>query len=154
MLSVQMKILLYLFILCLTSIASAQIVDHNTLALWNYESNSAKNYDANLCSGSVKPSEAVYQTIRSIDLSKEIADARYRFTLGKEVYAEILQAELRLKEISEPQKTDSMHSKMCNIRRAFQSRNIVYFVHTDVGAYRDELKNVADLLSAFVTQAQ
>ena len=145
-----MKIPLLLLILSASSLVSAQIVDHKTLALWNYQVNAADNYDAILCSASVKPSQSFYQAIRSVHMSKEITDARYRFTLGKEIYTETSAAELRIKEIVEPKQKGSLYSKLCNIRQAFQSGKTVYFVHTDVGAYRSELQNITQMLSATV----
>lgn len=132
-------------ILMLASIESfGQVVSQDTLTSWGYELNPHKPYMEIFCAGSVASKSGFYQSIRATNTKSD--NPRYRFTLGQEVYDSTSEAELMVDEILQPKHRTSKHSKLCNIRKAFNDGATVYFVHTDVGSFRSETESILEKL--------
>ncbi len=123
------------------------IVDHTYIDSWGYELSSTTKYMSEFCAGSQSPITSEYQSIRSLKKSPELPVAFYRFTIGKEVYGSTTGATRRVAEIRKPENRSSKQSKLCDIRDAVSVGEVIYFVHTDVGIFRKELRNILDKLS-------
>lgn len=132
-------------VLLLTSIKSfAQVVTLDTITAWGYELNPHEPYMENFCAGGIVSKSGAYQSIRTI--KDTTGKPRYRFTLGKEVYQSIENAESMVTEIQNPLRRTSKHSKLCDIRRAFNIGAVVYFVHTDVNYPRQKIESILSKL--------
>lgn len=100
-----------------------------------------KNYKYNnLCRHYEKtsPNKVSYQGIKSIKAVKGTKRTYYRFTLIKEVYYDDISALNSLKKIKNTQ-GNSWYSKSCGIKKGVRIKNTLYFLVTDVGAFRPEL---------------
>lgn len=135
-----MKFLIYIILLLVSIESYSQVVSQNTITSWGYELSSHKPYMVSFCTGSIVSKAGFYQSIRMIKNESEIP--RYRFTLGKEMFSSTSEAELIVDEILRPKHRSSKHSKLCDIRKAFNEGATVYFVHTDVSNFRFEVENI------------
>ncbi|MBU2985210.1 hypothetical protein KO528_07595 [Saccharophagus degradans] len=141
----MIKIILLIF-LFISASASSQVASTQLVGSWGYETAHNTNYLDSYCIGSKEPVDSVYQNIRSKNTSVEIGDAYYRYTLGREVFATDADAERRVMAINNPKNRNSKQSKMCDIRKAFRDGSVVYFIHTDVGAFRSEMHRLNSML--------
>ncbi|BCE02163.1 hypothetical protein TYM08_P2226 [Marinicellulosiphila megalodicopiae] len=131
--------------LIFTSLSYAETLGEIDIDVWGYEDTENKTYRENTCLIGFAPKKQEYRYIKSINNSQEIPDAKYRFTLVKEEYASKDEFNKRLEFIKNPPHSNSLVSKMCNIREAFVEGDVVYFVHTDVGVFTTEMKHIVVL---------
>ncbi len=135
--------------LFLVSIKSfGQVADPDTISIWGYEMNPHEPYMESFCAGSIASKSGTYQSIRT---KKDASDnPRYRFTLGREVYRSVADAELMVKEILQPLRRTSKHSKLCNMRKAFNIAEVVYFVHSDVNYLNKKFESLMGKFQKYV----
>lgn len=131
-----------LILLMLSFEAAGQVIPEDVITSWGYEKNPRDPYMRVFCAGTISPLSSEYQSIRLTREQNDTAEPRFRFTLGKEIYQSKHEAQTVVSEISEPLRRTSKHSKLCDIRKAFNVGSIVYFVHTDVGGFRAEIDKV------------
>lgn len=137
-----MFFLLSLVPLCVHAVTFDEI----EIASWGYKDTKKSPYNKNICQQELTPQQDSYRAIKSIRLSKELPDSYYRFTLVKEEYADKKQAQDRISVVNNPPQSNSLISKSCNIRKGYLLNKTVYFVHTDVGVFRNELEKILDFL--------
>ncbi len=141
------------FLIVLTpNISTASSLSAIDLSAWGYKDNSRQTYHESTCLFAFSPSGIEYRAIKSQTNSKEFGNANYRFTLTKETYPSSGEALKRVKFINQPPPSNSLISKSCNIRQAFSDENIVYFIHTDVGAFTKELNRIFKLYRQTITE--
>ncbi|MBV1909970.1 MAG: hypothetical protein KUG78_11755 [Kangiellaceae bacterium] len=140
-----LTVALLLVILSLTpQIVLGQIVENDTLKSWGYQTNPHSPYLQEFCATSIKANSSHYQSIR---LTKKSVDSpRYRFTLAKEVYQSKEAAESVVKEVKNPMRHSSKYSKMCNMRKAMNIGEVVYFVHSDVNYPEEQFEKMLNKL--------
>lgn len=133
---------LILIMLFSTTTVYGEIVTKETINAWGYKENKRKIFRPQYCDPTVLNQNAEYLGIKSTFDSKELDNVKYRFTLGKETYPSVSDAKLRTSEINSSRSAKVYKSKICEIRRAAQVGYVVYFVHTDVGVFRYELRKI------------
>jgi hypothetical protein len=138
--------------LLLASIKSfGQVADLDTISTWGYEMNPHEPYMESFCTGSIASKSGAYQSIRA---KKDASNnPRYRFTLGREVYHSVADAESMVKEILQPLRRTSKHSKLCNMRKAFNIAEVVYFVHSDVNYPNKKIESIMGKLHDYCSSS-
>jgi hypothetical protein len=139
---------LYFVSLC----ANCGVVPDEVVEEWGYQKNRHSRYLDGYCMSEVRPIKSTYQNIRSLKNSVEMNQAKYRFTLAKEVYSSESEARERENSIRKSVGRNSKQSKMCDLRKVKRVNNVVYFVHSDVGAFDNELQVIFEKLVGYVSK--
>jgi len=141
-----MKYIFLLSTLLFTTVSRAGTLDQINIDVWGYEDSTIQKYSEGVCLIDFHPISTEYRPIKSVKNSRELSDAKYRFTLVEEVYSSKEESKVRLGYIEKPTSSNSLISKSCNLREGFFVGNTVYFVHTDVGVFTREMKAIFALL--------
>jgi len=141
-----MKYIFLLFAVVFTTVSQAETLGRINIYVWGYEDSTIQKYSEHTCLIGFTPVSTEYRSIKSVQNSRGLPDAKYRFTLGKEVYSSIEESKMRLGQIEKPKPSNSLISKSCNLRVGFSVGNTVYFVHTDVGVFTREMKVILTFL--------
>lgn len=134
-----------------SSTAFSNPLSQISVGAWGYEDWGVKKYNQELCLDGFSPTTIESRSIRSLQPSKELPDSSYRFTLVKEVYSSVAESERRLDHLKNPPHISSLVSKSCNLRNSFKVNKAVFFVHTDVGVFVEEMKTVVKYYERDIT---
>ncbi|MCU7814735.1 MAG: hypothetical protein KZQ81_05900 [Candidatus Thiodiazotropha sp. (ex Rostrolucina anterorostrata)] len=125
-------------------------MDSEEIEHWGYKVHNISTFDNQFCAGG---SESIYSNSISIKSIASIEDDNkiyYRFTLVKEKYASEKEAEIRLNRLKNPGVRTTKHAKLCDIIKSFRIGLNIYFVHTNVGRFKNEMARVTTLYAKAV----
>lgn len=121
---------------------SAIILPEKNLSSFGYRTSKHHKYSI-LCRDYEKtnPENVSFQGIKSIKPVKGAKNTYHRFTLIKETYADEAIASSSFETIKKV-KANSWYAKNCGIKKGVRLKNVLYFLATDVDAFRSELDSV------------
>lgn len=132
--------LLFLTLLLSSNVFSQHIVDEIALQNWGFKNIDRQYYDVQLCEFP-QDAKIAMQSIKAL-LPEKNSDVYPRFTLVREEYANAELAANRIEQLNCQKFKNSLQSKNCNLRKAQQSREFIFLVHTDAQLFSDQLEKL------------